>query len=173
VPSNEPIRWAIGEVEPEHDLSAFDCGKHPLNDFIRKHALINHALGTSRTFVATSPGSRIVSGYYCLSAGNVQFRDVPPEMTKGMPGYPVPVALIGKLAVDRTSQGQGLGELLLFDAFARIARASDFIGIHAVEVYAKDEDARGFYLRYDFIELADDRLHLYVPMRTLKKSGLV
>ena len=169
----DQARWSISCLEHDHhDCSGFDCGKEPLNEYLRKYAAINQRLGISQAFVATSPGSAVVEGYYCISAGAVEFKHLPAKLAKGLPRYPIPVAHMGRLAVDERSQGCRLGELLLFDAVERILRAADFIGVHAIEVKAKDEEAKGFYLKYGFRELMDDKLHLYVSIRMLRKLGL-
>jgi ribosomal protein S18 acetylase RimI-like enzyme len=84
----------------------------------------------------------------------------------------VPVAHLGRLAVDRSAQGQGLGEHLLLDALWRIGRVERELGIHAVEVVAIDERARRFYVKYGFTELRDDPHHLFMAMKTVRKLGL-
>ncbi len=166
-------RWKITLLSAEHDCVQFDCGKAPLNDFLRKFALVNQNLGISRTFAATGPSDCRVVGYYCISAGSVSFAHVDEQLRRGLPKYPVPVCLIGRMAVDKGTQGKGLGETLLFDAFERIIRAADLVAIHAVEVHAKDEGARSFYLKYGFSPLQDDKLHLYLPVNRIRKLGLV
>ena len=108
-----------------------------------------------------------------MATGAVQFAEVPEELRKRLPKYPVPVAHLGRLAVDATAQGQRLGELLLMDALARIVGAADSIGIHAVEVVAIDENAIRFYLKYGFTALLDDPHHLYISIKTLRKLGLL
>ena len=119
-----------------------------------------------------SPGSHEVHGYYALSAGAVAFDHVPRDLRKRLPRYPVPVAHLGRLAVNRSAAGQGLGEHLLMDALARTLRAADEIGIHAVEVVAINDAARAYCLKYGFLALADDRHHLYLPIATVKKLDL-
>src|SRR5690606_4744792 len=124
-------------------------------------------------FVATHPGDRIVRGYYSLAAGGVAFDMLSEAQRKRLPRYPVPVAHLGRLAVDRGSQGQGLGELLLIDALHRTEAAGGSIGIHAVEVVAIDGAARRFYLRYGFTGLKDDPNHLYISLKQVRKLGLL
>jgi GNAT superfamily N-acetyltransferase len=165
--------WHIDELSADHDRSAFSCGHESLDDFLKKFAGQNQKIGVSKTYVATRPSDPAVRGYYSISAGAVQFNDIPDDVRKRLPKYPVPVAHIGRLAVDSDAQGQRLGETLLMDALARIVRAADSIGIHAVEVVAIYDDAKRFYLKYGFIELLDDPHHLYMPIKTLRKAGLV
>jgi len=122
--------------------------------------------------VAADDNSRVL-GYCALSAGSVAFELVPEDLKKRLPRYPIPVAHIGRLAVDRSMQGRRLGEYLLIDALARIARVAGQVGIHAVEVVAINDNARSFYLKYGFVSLADDQKHLYLPPSTVRKLGLV
>jgi predicted GNAT family N-acyltransferase len=150
----------------------FDCGKGPLNEYLKKFAAINQKIGVSQSFVATPPSDNQVVGFYSLSAGSVLFQNISDNLPKGLPRYPIPVCLIGRMAVDQTVQGRGLGETLLFDAFERIVRVFMDVGIHAVEVQAKDAEAKSFYVKYGFEELVDDTLHLFLPIRKLRKLGL-
>ena len=166
--------WTIEKLSKGHDRKSFDCRVSELNEHLRRFARQNEAAGISQHFVALgSPGSHDVYGYYALSAGAVAFDHVPQDLRKRLPRYPVPVAHLGRLAVDRSAAGQGLGEHLLMDALARTLRAADEIGIHAVEVVAINDAARAFYLKYGFHPLKDDRHHLYLPMSTVKKLNLV
>jgi GNAT superfamily N-acetyltransferase len=173
VPEQDLIKWRIEKLASGHDRAAFDCGKQPLNDFIQKYAGQNRRLGVSQTYVAIRPGSNRVEGYYAISSGAVLFATLPDETRKGLPRYPVPVAHIGRLAVEKTAQGKGLGRVLLLDAMERILRAADFIGIHAIEVWAKDDEAKRFYLKYGFVPLLDDPFHLYISIKTIGKLGLL
>jgi len=165
--------WCLEELSAGHDCSAFSCGRPSLDEFLLKYARQNQKTGVSRTFVALKPAERIVCGYYSLSAGAVALSNTPEEQRKRLPKYPVPVAHLGRLAVAVKTQGQRLGEFLLIDALRRIQTAADSIGIHAVEVVAIDDVARGFYSKYGFIELLDDPHHLYLSMKTVRRLGLV
>jgi len=167
------LKWRIEHLTQQHDVSSFDCGRPPLNNYLKRFALINQNNGLNQAFVAVTRDGGNVKGYHVISAGAVAFSSVPSEFTKGVPKYPIPTGHLGRLAVDREVQGQGLGEFLLMDALERIIRAADLLGIHAVEVFAKDDDAKRFYLKYGFTPLQDDELHLYLPIRLVKKLGLV
>ena len=173
MPDLPPIQWAIEKLSARHDRASFDCGKVPLDDFLRKYAGQNADLGIGQTFVAVRPGSFRVEGYYTLLSGALEFANLPEVGRKRMPRYPVPVAHLGRLAVDKAIQGQGLGHLLLLDAMERTLRVADSIGIHAIEVWAKDEQAKGFYLRHGFMALTDDPHHLYIAIRTVRDLGLL
>lgn len=107
-------------------------------------------------------------GYYTISSSGVAFDTVP----ENLPRYPVPVALIDRLAVDQSARGRGLGETLLVHALQSAQRASDIVGIYAVVVDAWDQTAKTFYLKYGFNELSDDQLHLYLPMKVIRRLKL-
>ncbi len=165
--------WFVEELASAHDRSAFSCGHASLDEFLTQYASQNQKSGVSRTFVAIKPGEKIVRGYYSLAAGGVAFDNLPDAQRARLPRYPVPVAHLGRLAVDKSTQGQRLGEFLLIDALRRIRHAAGSIGIHAVEVVAIDAAAKRFYLKYGFLELLDDPHHLYISLKAVKKLGLV
>jgi ribosomal protein S18 acetylase RimI-like enzyme len=165
--------WVVEELSADHDRSAFSCGQASLDDFLKQYAGQNQKTGVSRTFVAVRPGEKTVRGYYSISAGGVALDKVPEEQRKQLPRYPVPVAHLGRLAVDKSTQGQHLGEFLLIDALHRIQIAAGSIGIHAIEVVAIDDAAKRFYLKYGFVELLDDPHHLFISMKTVSKLGLI
>lgn len=169
----EAADWRIEELSSEHDRAAFSCGHESLDIFLKQYAGQNQKTGVSRTFVAMEPGEQGVRGYYALAAGALKFEYLTDEQRKRLPRYPAPVAHLGRLAVDRSAQGQGLGEYLLLDALSRVDRAEREIGVHAIEVVAIDDAARHFYLKYGFLELRDDPHHLYIPMKTVRKLGLI
>ena len=161
---------AIEPLSKLHDRTSFDCGVETMNEYLRRFARQNHERRWSRTFVAVdSPGEATVRGYYTLSTGSVSFEHMPAER---VPRYPVPTVLLARLAVDRAYQGRGLGRILLMDALRRAARVSEDAGVFAMEVVALNEVARSFYLKFGFEPLADDRLHLYMALTTIRKLGL-
>jgi GNAT superfamily N-acetyltransferase len=168
----EPIQWQIHELRSDHDRAEFSCGHDSLDTFLKKFATQNQKSGVSQTFVALKPGGLTVHGYYSLAAGSVKFQDLSETQRKGLPRHPVPVVLLGRLAVDKRAQKQGLGEHLLLDAMRRIDQTAAEIGIHAIEVDAIDDSAKQFYLRYGFTELLDDPRHLYIPMKTVRMLKL-
>jgi GNAT superfamily N-acetyltransferase len=111
-----------------------------------------------------------VYGYYTLAAGSLPVQNLPPKAARKLPRHPVPVALLGRLAVDQAAQGRRLGAMLLFDALKRCVALSRSIGIYAVEVTAIDESARNFYAKYGFAPRLDGDLHLYLPISTIEKT---
>jgi GNAT superfamily N-acetyltransferase len=151
-----------------HQRQNFDCGEESLNLFLKNYARQNDEKGLGKTYVAVQPGENEILGYYTLSSGSVSFENVPEKL----PRYPTPTAHLGRLAVDVRQKGKGLGEFLLIDALARVARVSDQLGIYAVEVYALNESAKRFYLKYGFTELIDDEKHLYTTLKTVRQLHL-
>jgi GNAT superfamily N-acetyltransferase len=153
----------------QHKRETFDCGEQSLNEFLKKYAQQNSEKGFGRTFVATLPDENDVLGYYTISSGSISFEIVPEKL----PRYPIPTVHLGRLATDVNSRGQGLGELLLIDVLRRTVLVAAKLGVYAVELYALTDNAKSFYLKYGFVALTDDEKHLYLPVETLKKSGLV
>jgi GNAT superfamily N-acetyltransferase len=167
-----PGTWAIEKLTRRHDRTAFDCGQKTLNDWLMLRASQYEKKDLARTYVAVRAGEAVVVGYYAIATHRVRQEDLPEDQARGLPRIDVPVVLLGRLAVDRSVQGQGLGSLLLVDALRRAEHLADSIGIRAVEVDALDEAARAFYLRYGFTPLADDPRHLFLPMQAIRRMGL-
>lgn len=150
----------------EHDLTRFDCGEPVLDDWLRLRARKNESR-FSRTYVVCD-GER-VAAYVCISAGSIQRADAPASLRRNAPDA-LPIAIIGRLAVDRAYAGRGLGGDLLADALRRIVHASQTIGIAAILVQAKSESARQFYLSCaEFIAYPSDSRTLFLPIETLRR----
>lgn len=165
--------WTIEPLSKRHDRSGFDCGKSQLDEFLKTQATQYQKKNLARTFVATPRESAAAAGYYSLSAGRVEYEDLPDKAVKGLrPTAKIGVVLLARLAVDRRAQGRGLGKLLLIDALRRSLVAAESIGVRAIEVDAIDDKACAFYKRYGFVSLKDDTRHMYLPMATVKKLGL-
>lgn len=162
-------QWRIELLDKQHQRDRFDCGEESLNTFLGDHAGQNARRDISRTYVVVAEGSVLVAGYYTLSSGSVTFADLPDDLSKRLPKYPVPTAHLGRLAVDRQHQGQGLGGILLVDALKRVCNLADRIGIHAVTVHALNDSAKRFYEAHGFLPLRDDPFHLFLPMATIRK----
>jgi GNAT superfamily N-acetyltransferase len=160
--------WRIEPLERLHFREAFSCGKPPLDDFIRRLVSQYEKRNLGRTYVALETGAQKVCGYYTLAASAVAFQNLPEAFARKLPKHPVPVILLARLAVDQAAQGQGLGEILLFDALRRCLGLTDALGIHAVEVDAIDQQARAFYAKYGFVPLVDSELHLFLPVSTIR-----
>jgi predicted N-acetyltransferase YhbS len=163
----QPIR-SPRALDKGRDLSAFDCGVQPLNDYLRKYALLNHQSRAARTYVALR-GEQVVA-YYTLAAGSVGREETPRRVAQGLGRYPVPVILLARLAVDISEQGRGLGGGLVKDAILRAAQAADIIGVRALLTHAKDEAARAFYAKFGFEPSPVNELHLYLLMKDIQKT---
>jgi GNAT superfamily N-acetyltransferase len=133
---------------------------------LRKRAITNQATGASRCFV-TCRDTRVV-GYYALATGSVQRLEASRLIGQGMP-EPIPVVLLGRLAVDRKEQGRSLGSNLLRDAITRTVEAAEIIGVRALLVHALNERARDFYLHHDFEPSPTDPLHLMLLIKDARK----
>nr|WP_210302081.1 GNAT family N-acetyltransferase [Methylobacterium brachythecii] len=147
-----------------HDTSGFECGEPVLDAWLRTKALKNEGR-FSRTYVVCR-ADRVVA-YVCILAGAVDRAEAPGAMRRNAPSA-IPVSIIGRLAVDRREAGRGLGADLLSDALRRIAIASQSIGIGAVLVHAKSEEAKTFYQRRaEFLEYPASSRALFLPIDTL------
>jgi len=134
-------------LDAEHELDAFNSGVDQLDDWLKRHAMHNEVDDGSRTFVACV-GRRVI-GYYSLAAGSVIRGVATNRVRRNMP-EPIPVALLGRLAIDQSWQGRGLGADLLRDAMLRMMSAGGTIGIRAILVHAISDAAKSFYERHGF-----------------------
>lgn len=130
-------------------MSTFDCGAASLNDWLRTRAQKNETTGASRTFVSIDSETDAVAGYYCLSASSLLIDDAPGSVRRNMPD-PIPVILIGRLAVDERFKGHGLGASLLQHAVLKGLEASRIVGARAFIVDALDDEAERFYSKFGF-----------------------
>lgn len=131
-----------------HESSSFDCGEPLLNDWLKRRAFANQVTGASRTFVILGEHNQILA-YYALAAGAVAHADAVGSIRRNMPD-PIPVMVLGRLAVDRSCQGRKLGTALLKDAVLRTISVSENVGIRALLVHAINEQAKQFYLDRGF-----------------------
>jgi len=162
----------IERLRKDHDRSAFACGKPSLDDWLKLRASQFDKKDLARAYVAVRSDEILVLGYYALSTHRIGYELLPEDQTKGLPLMDVPVILLGRLAVDQSMQGQGLGSLLLLNALRRAQHISEQIGVRAVEVDALDDKARNWYLKFGFISLHDDPKHLFLPMPVIRNLGL-
>lgn len=163
------MAWRIEALSGEHERAGFSCGHPQLDAYLRQQAGQHGRKNLGRTFVAVRPGESKALGYYTLSASSVEFSEVPDAVRTKLPRYPLPTALIGKLAVDVSVRGRGLGEYLLMDALRRVVAVSSEMAVMAVEVDAVDETAQRFYLTYGFLPFLDAPLHLFLPLQTITR----
>ena len=160
--SGEEEIGAAEKLRPDHDFSSFDSGTPILDDWLRRRALPNQDSGASRTYVIRA--GKPVVGYYALAAGSVAQAEATGRTRRNMPD-PVPVMVIGRLAIDSGYQGRGLGRALPRDAVLRTMQAADIAGIRAMLVHAISEDAKRFYERCGFQPSPLDPMTLMVTMR--------
>lgn len=159
---------SVEKLAKHHDASAFDCGKPPLDDWLKRFALTNQQNDSARTYVIHRGGR--VAGYYSLSAGAVRPEESPARVAKGLAKHPIGVILLARLAVDRREHGTGLGKKLLADALTRALAAADAIGARAVLVHALDDDAKAFYEKFGFEPSPLDTRQLMLLMKDLRAT---
>ena len=134
-----------------HETGGFACGVPSLDDWLKKQALKNEVSGASRTYAVCESGSRNVVGFYALATGSAARKQALGKISRQMP-EPVPLAVLGRLAVDERWHGCGIGSGLLKDAVIRTMAAARHGGSRALLVHALNEQAKGFYLGHGFIE---------------------
>jgi len=149
-----------------HSVKGFNCGIESLDEWLIKRALKNQNNGASRTFVI-SDNSRVV-GYYALATGSIERVQVPSKLARNMPD-PIPVIVLGRLAIDIHFQKQKLGQSLLKDALFRALNVSEQIGVSAIIVHAINQEAKCFYLSYGFETSPFDDMTLFMSIKTLIK----
>jgi len=159
--------FRVEKLNRRHAVDSFDCGEEPLNRFLIRFALSNQQANASQTYVGLADDD--VIGFYTLVVGEVRYDDAPERLTKGMAQHPVPIMLLARLGVSNDWQGKGVGAGLLRDAVLRTLQAADIAGIRALAVHAKDDKARSFYQRFDFVESPTDPLHLFALIKDLRR----
>src|SRR5580693_2081484 len=156
----------IEKLRRDHAVEGFDCGKAALDRFLEPHALQSQQAGATTTYLALR-GDEVV-GFYSLAVGQVEYADAPERLIKGLARHPVPIMLLARMAVASSFQGKRLGAGLLKDAMLRTMQASEIAGIRAVVVHAKDDEARAFYERFDFIASPTDPYHLVLLLKDVR-----
>ena len=149
-----------------HLLGDFECGEPTLDEWLRRRAMYNQATGASRTFVVVDEENR-VHGFYAMAAGAVSHLVATSAVRRNMPD-PIPVMVLGRLAVDRKSQGIQLGAAMLLDAVNRAITVSQNTGVRALLVHALNEQAKGFYEHYGFQESPQHPMTLMLRLNTVK-----
>jgi ribosomal protein S18 acetylase RimI-like enzyme len=164
------VTYVIRPLDAAVETGAFLCGQPQLDTYLRRYASQDVRRGVARVFIATPrEESRRLAGFFSLSAGSVNGEDLPPDMARKLPRYPVPIALLGRLAVDQAFQGRGLGSILLSDACQKVMRASRVLAVAALLVDAKDDPAAAFYRRFGFSPLPGRPDRLLIPVSVLRK----
>lgn len=160
-----PNWLAPAPINAAHKLADFPSGEVFLDDWLKKRAIKNHASGASRCFVLCDADQ--VMGYYCLSAGAISHEAAPRAMRRNMPD-PLPVLLLGRLAIDKRCQNQGLGRALLRDAMLRTVHVAADTGVFALLVHAMSDQARRFYLSRGFVESPLQAMTLMMTLATIR-----
>jgi GNAT superfamily N-acetyltransferase len=150
-----------------HQIESFNSGNSQLDDWLKRRALKNEAEGASRTYVLCA--GEIVVAYYCLANGAVAQTMATGRVRRNMPD-PVPVMVIGRLAVDLHWQGKGIGRALLRDAILRTLQAAEIAGIRAILVHAISEEAKRFYEQCGFTASPLDAMTLMVNVKDARES---
>jgi len=153
-------------LRPEHDLGSFNSDNATLDEWLVKRALKNQENGASKIFVICDENRAI--GYYALATGSVERDIATGNFSRGMP-EPIPVIVLGRLAVDKSYQGQRLSSALLKDAMLRTVTIANNVGVRGLLVHAISEDAKRFYLKYGFQESPMDPMTLLISIKNIKK----
>lgn len=160
-------RWHEVPIGKYHDRGAFDCGDAALNQFLHRHARQSHEKGGAKTYLAVSEGNEKVLGYYSLSPASIAYDRAPELIKRGLARHEVPVFRLGRLAVDRSVQSQGLGGQLLLAAGRRCLRVAAQAGGVALLIDAKNEGIAKWYASYGAVPLLDAPLSLLLPFKTI------
>ncbi|MBI2999742.1 MAG: GNAT family N-acetyltransferase [Deltaproteobacteria bacterium] len=165
----EPSLWLVEPLDRHHDRAAFSCGNETLDHYLKKLASQDARRRVAAPFVLIAKSApQTILGYYTLSSFGIDLTDLPQEVAKKLPAYPVvPVTLLGRLAVDYRYHKRGLGEFLLMDALHRAFVQSSQIAASAVVVDAIDEPAVRFYQHFEFLPFSDKANRLFLPMKTI------
>ena len=158
---------APAPLADHHQLAAFNSGVPALDDWLKRRARANQVSGASRSFVICADDA--VIGYYALAAGAVNAAAAPGRFRRNMP-EPIPVAVLGRLAVDRAFHGQGIGRALFRDSALRVMQAAEAIGIRGMLVHAISDEAKAFYLALGFSESPLEPMTLMVTLSELRQS---
>ena len=157
---------SIDQISP-NSYKDFSSDIKELDEYLKRFAKGNHKKNIGKTFVLLQEEK--VIGFYTISMAIIDFNEISEELRKGLPRYSIPVARIGRLAVDVEHQGKNMGKLLLMNAFERIMEASTSIAAYAIVVDAKNERSKKFYERFGFFSYEENPMSLYIPMQTVEK----
>ena len=161
------IGLVIEPLNRNYNRSAFNCGIGSLDRYLKHQANQDIKRRVSRVFVVRSrQNEKKVLGYYTLSTLSIDLSVLPEKLAKKLPKHPIPAALIGRLAIDVSAQGTGIGKMLLSNAIKRTLAVSDEIAIYAIVVDAINEQAESFYMQYGFAHLASKGKRLFLPLKS-------
>ena len=163
--------WREEAISKKHDRASFDCGDSALNDFLQRHARQSHEKGAAKTFLAVSKSDgKTILGFYSLCPASLEYARVPKVVSKGLAQHEVPVFRLGRLAVNRPNQGQGLGGQLILAAGRRCLLVASEVGGVAMLIDAKNERTAKWYSLFGAISLTDASLSLLLPLATIQTA---
>lgn len=165
------LPWHEEAVAKHHKRKSFDCGDLALNQFLQQHARQSHEKGAAKTYLAIGR-DELVLGFYSLNPASIHYAETPKILARGLPRHEVPVFRLGRLAVDKTVQGQGLGGQLLLAAGRRSLLVASQVGGVGLLIDAKNEKVADWYKRYGAVSLLDKPLSLVIPNVTLHTALL-
>jgi predicted N-acetyltransferase YhbS len=154
----------IDEVKPSA-YKNFSCNVEELDSYLKRFAKTNHKKNIGKTFVLLDEGA--VRGFYTISMASIEFQRLPANAMGSIPKYPIPVARLGRLAVDNTMQRKKIGSVLLIDALHRISEASKLVAAYAIVVDVKNDIAKKFYGHFGFVSYQDEPVAMYLPISTV------
>ena len=167
------MQWVEAAIGKYHDRKAFDCGERALNDYLVRFARQNHESGGAKTFLACDPTNPArIFAFYSLSPASIDYARTPPLIRRKLGRYDVPAFRLGRIAVDRTCQGAGLGGQLLVAAAQRCIAASEIVGGVAIVIDAKSPRAAAWYARFGAIPLDDAPLTMMLSLATFRDAML-
>jgi GNAT superfamily N-acetyltransferase len=159
----------IEKLDRAHVVDRFTCGQPELDRFLVRHALSAQQSNSSQTYVALA--AQEVIGFYTIVAGEVHHANAPERVVKGMPRHPIPLLVLARLAVHASAQGRGIGAGLLLDALGRTLQVADVVGIRALAVHAKDDQAAAFYRHFGFAPSPTDPRHLFMIIKDIRLAA--
>lgn len=159
--------WHEEPISKSHDRSMFDCGDVALNQFLQLHARQSHEKGGAKTYLAIADEAETILGYYTLSPASVAYERTPEVITRGLARHEVPVFRLGRLAVDVSTQGRGLGGQLLLAAGRRCLLVAMQAGGIALLIDAKNQRVASWYESYGAVPLLDAPLSLLLSFKTI------
>jgi GNAT superfamily N-acetyltransferase len=163
---SKAVKWSAPvPLTAAHDVAGFECGEHTLDHWLKHRALRNQGRGAARTYIVCT--NQQVVAYYCLATGFIASEFAPSRIRRNMPD-PIPVMLLGRLAVDLSSQELGLSKALLQDAILRTVQVSEVVGVKALLVHALSESAVSFYESHGFHPSPTNPRTLFLPLSEIK-----
>ncbi len=162
--------WREEPINKLHDRTDFNCGDAKLNEFLHRHARQNHEKGGAKTYLALDSETHKILGFYSVSPASITYERTPEIIKRGLARYEVPVFRLGRLAVDVSVQGKGLGGQLLLTAGKRCLLVAAQAGGVALLIDAKNEQVAKWYASFGAVPLLDEPLSLLLPFKTIHSA---